>query len=172
MEELTLAHANAFFEKKLPGLLELLTPEHQPLWGHLSPQHMVEHLTWAFDGAMGRWKATVVTPEDKLPRYRRFLYTNVAMQHHFPHPQMPPVGVLPALRQPDLSAALAEFWQRWAEYDQFSLDNPGVVVDHVVFGPLTPDEWRLMHFKHLVHHLSQFGLTTVEEQGLVMPPPR
>ena len=172
MEELTLAHANAFFEVQLPGLLEKLAPDAQPRWGHLTPQHMVEHLTWAMDGAMGRWKATVVTPEDRLPKFRRFLRSGMAMQHHFPHPQMPPAGELPPLVQPGLDAANAAFWQRWAEYDQFALDNPNLVVDHVVFGPLLPEEWRLMHFKHVVHHLAQFGLTTVEEQGLVMPPTR
>jgi oxepin-CoA hydrolase / 3-oxo-5,6-dehydrosuberyl-CoA semialdehyde dehydrogenase len=172
MQELTLAHANDFFENELDGLLKNLTPSHQALWGQMTPQHMVEHLTWAMDGAMERWEATVITPEEKLPKLRAFLRSNLAMRHHFQHPQMPPQGELPALRLSNLEAAREEFWQRWAEYEQFALNNPDKLVDHVVFGPLNPDEWRLMHFKHVVHHFSQFGLTTVEAHGLVMPEAR
>ncbi len=168
MQELSLAHANAFFENQLDGLLKKLSPDHQPLWGGMTPQHMVEHLGWAIDGAMERWKATIVTPEEKIPKVRPFLYTNYAIRPHFKHPNMPADGELPALRQPSIEAAVAEFWQRWEEYNQFSKAHPGLLTDHVVFGPLNDIEWRLMHFKHVVHHLSQFGLTTIEEQGLEM----
>lgn len=169
MQELTLAHANDFFENQLAGLLTKLTPDLQPLWGRLTPHHMVEHLTWAMDGAMERWKAVVVTPAEKLPKFRLFLRSNVAMRPNFQHPAMPPEGKLPALRRPNIEVAIEEFWLRWAEFDQFDQENPGKLTDHVVFGPLNADEWRLIHFKHVVHHLSQFGLTTIEAQGLVMP---
>jgi hypothetical protein len=172
MQELTLAHANAFFETQLDGLLKKLTPQTKALWGSLTPQHMVEHLTWAIDGAMGRWTTPVITPADKLPQYRRFLTSNLSMRHHFPHPAMPPAGNLPDLRTPGLEAAIAEFWERWEEFKASYAANPDQTANHVVFGPLNEDEWRLMHFKHVVHHLSQFGVTTVEEQGLVMPPPK
>ena len=29
---------------------------------------------------------------------------------------------------------------------------------HVVFGPFTPEQWGQMQYKHLDHHLRQFGL--------------
>ena len=172
MQALTLAHANAFFENQLDGLLKKLTPDMQPLWGSMTPQHMVEHLTWAIEGAMECWEANIITPEEKIPRVRSFLFTNYAIQPHFKHPNMPLDGELPALRLPSLEGAIAEFWQRWEEYGQYSKDNAEFVTDHVVFGPLNDTEWRLMHFKHVVHHLTQFGLTTLEEQGLEMPPAR
>jgi hypothetical protein len=28
---------------------------------------------------------------------------------------------------------------------------------HAFFGPLTPDEWATLMYKHLDHHLRQFG---------------
>jgi hypothetical protein len=28
---------------------------------------------------------------------------------------------------------------------------------HSFFGPLTPDEWAILMYKHLDHHLRQFG---------------
>jgi oxepin-CoA hydrolase/3-oxo-5,6-dehydrosuberyl-CoA semialdehyde dehydrogenase len=170
MQELSLSRVNDFFEQDLDGLLRRLRPDMQPHWGRLTPQHMVEHLTWAIDGALGRWPATVVTPPDKLPKLLPFLYSNLAMRHHFQHPQMP-VGELPALRTGSLHEAVTEFWERWGEFQRHCEANPGTRSDHVVFGNLNEEEWRRLHFKHVVHHLSQFGLTTVEAHGLVMPPP-
>ena len=29
---------------------------------------------------------------------------------------------------------------------------------HTFFGPLTPDEWARLMYKHLDHHLRQFGV--------------
>jgi hypothetical protein len=29
---------------------------------------------------------------------------------------------------------------------------------HTFFGPLTPDEWAVLMYKHLDHHLRQFGV--------------
>jgi hypothetical protein len=170
MQELTLAHANAFFEKQLGDLLKKLTPSAKAHWGNLTPQHMVEHLTWAIEGAMGGWTTPVVTPVDKLPQFRRFLTSNIAMRQHFQHPAMPPEGGLPPLRTPNLEAAIAEFWQRWGDFNAYCAANPGMTTNHVVFGPLNEGEWRLIHFKHVVHHLTQFGVTTVEEHGLTLPP--
>ncbi|MCC6725767.1 MAG: DUF1569 domain-containing protein [Saprospiraceae bacterium] len=170
MQELTLAHANAFFENELESLLKKLSPTTTPLWGSLTAQHMVEHLAWAIDGAMERWTTPVITPEDKLPAFRRFLTSNVSMRPHFPHPAMPTQGELPALHTANLEASIAEFWERWREFEAYCEANPNMATNHPVFGPLNPTDWRLIHFKHVVHHLSQFGVTTVEEQGLVMPP--
>lgn len=172
MQELTLDHVNQFIDHQLDGLLQKLTPDLAPLWGSLTPHHMVEHLTWVVEGAMGRWEVPVMTPAEKLPKLRLFLRNRFAMVHHFKHPAMPPDGGLPPLRTPSLAAAIEEFWQRWAEFEQYSQANPDILTNHVTFGPLNHEEWRLMHFKHTVHHLCQFGVTTPEENGLVPLPPR
>lgn len=169
MQQLSLDQINTFFVDQLPDLLQKLKPDVKPIWGNMTPQHMVEHLTWAMDGAMERWKATIVTPAEKLPKLRAFLYSNIAIRPHFQHPAMPQNGELPVLQMPSLDGAIEEFWQRWAEYEQYRQNNPNKLSDHVVFGTLNHDEWRFMHFKHVVHHLSQFGVTTVAEHGLVMP---
>ncbi|MBI1227484.1 MAG: DUF1569 domain-containing protein [Bacteroidetes bacterium] len=172
MQELTLAHANAFFENKLDNLLRKLTPDMQPLWGKMTPHHMVEHLAWVIDGAMGKWTVTVITPEEKLPRMRQFVFSNYSISQNFRHPNMPVDGELPLLNTPSIEAAIEVFWQKWAEFDAFMAANPGMRTNHVVFGPLNYDEWLFMQFKHVVHHLTQFGLTTLEAEGLQSLPPR
>jgi len=172
MQALTLAQANDFFENKMDKLLRQLRPDMQPQWGKLTPHHMVEHLAWVIDGALGNWDVTVITPEEKLPRVRQFIYSNYAISQNFQHPNMPPDGELPALQTPSLEAAIELFWEKWAAFQAHMEANPDHHSDHVVFGSLNYDEWRFMQFKHAVHHFSQFGLTTLEAEGLQPLPPR
>jgi hypothetical protein len=44
--------------------------------------------------------------------------------------------------------------------DRFSLGGPQGCTKHAhtFFGPLTPDEWARLMYKHLDHHLRQFGV--------------
>jgi hypothetical protein len=43
--------------------------------------------------------------------------------------------------------------------DRFAAAGPSGCTDHphAFFGPLTPDEWAILMYKHLDHHLRQFG---------------
>jgi len=43
--------------------------------------------------------------------------------------------------------------------DRFARAGPAGCTDHphAFFGPLTPDEWGILMYKHLDHHLRQFG---------------
>ena len=43
--------------------------------------------------------------------------------------------------------------------DRFAAGGPKVVTTqpHPFFGPMTPDEWALQMWKHVDHHLRQFG---------------
>ncbi|NUQ28665.1 MAG: DUF1569 domain-containing protein, partial [Acidobacteriaceae bacterium] len=44
--------------------------------------------------------------------------------------------------------------------DRFSAGGPAgcTTHPHCFFGPMTPDEWAAMGYKHLDHHLNQFGV--------------
>jgi len=44
--------------------------------------------------------------------------------------------------------------------DRFAAAGPTGCTDHphAFFGPLTPDEWSILMYKHLDHHLRQFGV--------------
>jgi len=46
-----------------------------------------------------------------------------------------------------------------ASVDRFSAGGPAqfTTYPHTFFGPMTPAEWAIMHYKHLDHHLRQFG---------------
>lgn len=165
MQELTLAQANDFLENHLEDLIKKLHPELPPLWGRMTPQHAVEHLAWVTAVSNGHVKLEVHTPEDDLPRYRKFLFINRAMDQGTKSPILDP-DKLPKLKKPDFRSAMGWFWQEWNGFEEFFDKNPGATTNNAVFGPLTESEWRLFHFKHIVHHLAQFGVTTVEAHGL------
>jgi len=44
--------------------------------------------------------------------------------------------------------------------DRFAAGGPAGCTQHPhsFFGPLTPDEWAILMYKHLDHHLRQFGV--------------
>jgi len=44
--------------------------------------------------------------------------------------------------------------------DEFAAAGPGGCTDHphAFFGPMKPDEWAILMYKHLDHHLRQFGV--------------
>jgi len=165
MQELSLEQANDFFENHLENLMKKLTPGSHRLWGRMTPQHVVEHLAWVNMASSGKVEFQVHTPEDLLPRYRKFLFINRAMDPGTKSPILDP-DQLPALQRPDFASAIGWFWQEWNGFEEFFDKNPGAKTNNAVFGPLTSDEWLRFHFKHIVHHLAQFGLTTVEAHGL------
>jgi hypothetical protein len=47
-----------------------------------------------------------------------------------------------------------------ASVDRFSAAGPAqfTTYPHTFFGPMTPSEWAIMHYKHLDHHLRQFSV--------------
>jgi hypothetical protein len=49
---------------------------------------------------------------------------------------------------------LCGFMDRFAENGRASCTSH----PHAFFGPLTPDEWAILMYKHLDHHLRQFGV--------------
>lgn len=171
MQELPLSQVNDFFENHLEPLVGELRPGMQPLWGQMSPQHAIEHLSFTLKGAAGVIQVPIHTPEDKLPRVRMFLLNNVLILPNFKSPILDP-DTLPPLKNIGLAEAIAEFWTDWANFIAFFKANPGATTAHAVFGMLNEEEWRRFHFKHFVHHLSQFGVTTQGAHGLVPPPPK
>ena len=52
-----------FNKVKVAKILDKLTEDHTPQWGILTPQHMVEHLEFFIQMAMGKVDTEVITPE-------------------------------------------------------------------------------------------------------------
>ena len=127
-------------------------------WGKMSPQHMIEHLADFFDVSSGRLVFELVTPAEHLPKYRDFLMSEKVFRENTKAPASILGDEPRPLRHPDVPSAtntLLEAVNRF--FDYFEDPNAAPTV-HPVFGALNFDDWVRLHFKHVTHHLRQFGL--------------
>ena len=150
----------AFLREVLPRAIGRLETDAESQWGNMTAQQMVEHLTWGFDLSTGTRQIECPYPDEKRARLKTFLYDNRPSPREFMNPAL--ASGLPPLRHAGLPEAKAGLL---ASIGRF-LEPPGPVTaetrTHPVFGPLDRDEWSRTHFKHGVHHLSQFGLIAAD----------
>jgi hypothetical protein len=136
--------------------LDQITPDTAPLWGEMTAQHMVEHLTSALRLSNGDITIEQFSEEKKIPALRAFLMSDRPMPRNFKSPANG--DGLPLLKHPDLEKAIASLFKALARFHQYHETNPGAKPVNPVFGPLSYEEWIHFHLKHFQHHLTQFGL--------------
>ncbi|MEM6541362.1 MAG: hypothetical protein AAF634_09365 [Bacteroidota bacterium] len=146
----------AFLQDALHESLLLLETRGAPKWGLMQPQQMVEHLIWAFDISIGRVAVVCTTPEDEIPRFKKFLFSDMPTRRNFKNPVL---GDQPlALLLPDLPKAKSILREKADEFYEYYAKDPTKKEIHPVFGALDFEEWERNHFKHSIHHLEQFDL--------------
>ncbi len=146
----------AFLKGELQRLLTGLSKDAKGKWGVMNAQEMVEHLADFFDVSIGKIKFDVVTPEEHLPKYREFLYSDKLFRENTKAPSNI-LGENPhPLRQPSLEKAISYLQKSVSEFFNYFEQHPNGRTNHPVFGSLNFDEWVLLHYKHVNHHLRQF----------------
>ena len=139
-------------------LLENLTEDAVPAWGKMNAQQMIEHLSHFFDVSTERRIYALVTPEEHLPKYREFLFS----EKQFRENTKAPGNILGEEPLPVETAHISEAKNKLRESVDFFFEyfqtKPGHKSMHPAFGMLDIEEWILLHYKHVLHHLRQFGL--------------
>lgn len=139
--------------------LNQIEADTQPLWGTMTAQRMVEHLTDGLFLGIGQIEMTCPYEGEKLERSRTFLMSDQPMPRefkaHFVNDDAP-------LRNEDFDMAIDAFVDAWLAMEEYEEGHPDAVHVHPVFGPLNQAEWRWMHRKHMTHHLMQFGVEITE----------
>ncbi len=138
------------------SLLNQLKPEQKPLWGKMTPQHMVEHLYKTFLASINEINLNVYTEERKIPVLKRLFLGERPLPKEYMNPAIGPD--LLELEFKDLKSAIKELENVLKRYNKFFKNNTSVKTVHPVFGNLTKTEWDNFHQKHFKHHLSQFGI--------------
>ena len=132
------------------GRVNLDTPRQ---WGTMTPHEMLCHLSDSFLVALGERQAS--SAETWM---NRTIIKWVALHTAMPWPKGVPtrpevnphkLGTKPEVFQKDRSRAV-ELLTRFVSATKFGR-HPG-------FGSLTYDEWRIWAFRHVDHHLRQFGV--------------
>jgi hypothetical protein len=136
--------------------LNILQLDQKPLWGKMTPQHMVEHLILALQMSNGKLKVKCISQPENLPSLKRFLLSERSLPKEYVNPYIGP-DLLP-LKYSGLKEALGYIEEELNNYNKFFKLNPAAKTVHVTFGELNKQEWDQFHSKHFTHHLLQFNL--------------
>jgi hypothetical protein len=145
-----------FLKTELPRLLSQLKADAKGEWGVLNGQQMVEHLTEAICLASGEVRIAQVTPEERLPAFRDFLFSEKEFKPNTKTPLMPEQPV-PA-RHSDMAAAIQELNEAVAYFFAHYKAHPEAIYLNPIFGKLTFEQQLVLLSKHARHHCRQFKL--------------
>jgi len=138
--------------------LSKLSGDTKPIWGTISPQHMVEHLEYSLRIASGKNQYfEFSTPEKILEKLHDSLYNHRSLPKNVEAPQFLEKEIKKAQHE-NLSVAKQKLLESYDEFTTHFQENPKTTTKNVVFGHLNKFEWDLFHTKHFNHHFEQFGL--------------
>ncbi len=147
-----------FIKKEMFLLLNNLSADAKAKWGKMNAQQMIEHVTGFFNISLEKLKFDIVTPEENLPKYKEFLYSDKEFKENTKAP-LSVLGEDPLpLHYPSLAIAMEKLQQAVQGFVNYFKNEPGKKTLHPVFGMLNFDEWVLLHYKHVIHHMKQFNL--------------
>ncbi len=140
--------------EEVKGRLENLRPESARLWGKMSPAQAVAHCALSVEWAVG----DRVPESMPLMRVLGFLVKPLVFKDDKPMRRNAPTAKTLVIQdERDLGV---ERVRLLGLIDRFAAAGPAGCSGqaHVFFGKLTPQEWAILMYKHLDHHLRQFGV--------------
>lgn len=133
--------------------LSRLTPETERQWGKMSPAQMIEHSARALEMATGQ-----------KPMQQAFLGKAIGwifkggFISEKPFPKNSPTGPTLIIKdEPDFELTRAKLKGLINDFHGLGSDGTDGNI-HGFFGPLSGKQWGETQYKHLDHHLRQFGL--------------
>jgi hypothetical protein len=130
-----------------------LTPQHARQWGRMEPVQLLPHLASGLRMALGERKL-----EGSPPGRLRGAIVRYLSIHLLPWPegkiQSPPGAFsTPSLGWERDREIVAELIERFATTSPDTLGRA-----HPSFGRMRPRDWDVLQYRHLDHHLRQFGV--------------
>jgi uncharacterized protein DUF1569 len=143
--------SNALARKELLERLERLTPEATPLWGTMTAPQMLAHLADWMLMAKGERKVALRNLPVRYPPLKQLLI------YWLPFPKGVPTSPELIGRKP-LEWAIERAAVRKHVQSFEKLDPKMIWPEHPVFGKMTPQAWCVFAYRHMDHHLRQFGI--------------
>ncbi len=134
--------------------LSHLTPDQSGQWGKMNPSQMMAHCSLGLQMASGE-----IRPKRALiGRILGPVVKPMALRENEPMRRNSPTSkelvVIGDKKDFEIERKrLSELIDRFAAAGAAGCTSH----PHAFFGPLTPDEWSVLMYKHLDHHLRQFG---------------
>jgi hypothetical protein len=130
-----------------------LRPDSERRWGKMAPAQMLTHCARAMESATGEAKP----PRMFIGRLIGPVIRSLTLSDDKPIRRNAPTSKeLMVKDDPDFEAGRARLL---ASIDRFVAKGPAGCTSHphTFFGKMTPDQWAVLNYKHLDHHLRQFG---------------
>lgn len=147
-----------FITKDCLPLFDSLAGDAAGKWGKMNAQQMVEHVAAFFLVSTGKIKFDLVTPAENLPKYKEFLLSDKEFRENTKAPTTVIGEEALPLRYTTMVEALENLKQAIAGFETYFAADANKQTMHPVFGELNFEEWVMLHYKHVTHHLKQFGL--------------
>ena len=132
--------------------LEKLQPDAKPLWGKMNVSQMLAHCQVPLQASLG---------EKQLKRtFMGLLFGKIGKKQVLkPEPFKKNLPTDPRFVIKNTPDFTTEKQQLSSLIQKFSITNSEEVAarPHPFFGKMTSDEWGWLQWKHLDHHLRQFG---------------
>lgn len=147
---------NLFHTNAATGILRRLAklqPNSKPLWGKMNVSQMLAHNKVPLQVALGevQFKRNLIG----------ILFGGIARKQMVkPEPFKKNLPTAPSFIVKDERHFEKELLELHALIKRFTSSDPKVIAQkrHPFFGSMTEDEWGLLQWKHLDHHLHQFGV--------------
>jgi len=138
---------------QLKNRIAQLSPASERQWGKMTPAQALAHCSAAMDWAVG----DVRPPRMFLGRALGWIVKPKLLGDEAPMRRNSPTQK--SLVVSDDRDLKMEQQRLSGLIDRFAAAGPHGCTKHPhsFFGPLTPNEWAILQYKHLDHHLRQFG---------------
>ncbi len=145
-----------FFTHDYIPYLKKLNGTEKAMFGVLSPQGMIEHMTDSIGIAWGRIKEKPQLAEDVMERARTFALSDKEFK---PGTKNSLMTETPApLRNKNMPDAIHELDKEIHNFINYYKNNPHATVTNPFYGDFNYDQWLHLLHKHAIHHLKQFNL--------------
>jgi hypothetical protein len=133
--------------------LTRLAPTNARQWGTMSVAQAVAHCSGGMEMALG----DMVPPRMMIGRLMGWIIKPLALGNDDPMRRNSPT--VPALVMTDDRDLNVERARLRTLIDRFVAGGPSACTTkpHSFFGPMTPEQWAILMYKHLDHHLRQFS---------------
>jgi hypothetical protein len=147
---------DAMVANQVKTRLAQLEPQSERRWGKMTAAQMLAHCSVSMQWAVGE----VVPEKGPLPvRLIGRLVKPMVFRNEDPLKKNSPTAT--SLRMEGEERDFGKERQRLLELiDQFAAGGAAACTEnpHSFFGKMTPEEWAILMYKHLDHHLRQFGV--------------
>ena len=127
--------------------LNALNGSEVSLWGKMTEAQMLQHCRKQIEMALG-----VIPTKPMYPRPIQWL-SKITFGYYLPWPKNLVTAVeMVVSEQPEFNLELEKMLNVFSDFTEAEQLHP-----HPIFGNLTKEDWGMIIYKHLNHHLKQFG---------------